>query len=137
MKGKWMAMSLFMGALLTSCNTASNDLWDALDKVDLRVTALEETISNANTNLGTLQKLLDAMEHQVFIESVIDTDDQCLIQFSDGKVVAIKKGSGSSEGTTVAAPTISAKQDTDGKYYWTVNNNWLMVNGAKVPTTGE
>ena len=29
------------------------------------------------------------------------------------------------------------KQDSDGKHYWTVNGEWLLDNGNKMPVTGE
>ena len=34
-------------------------------------------------------------------------------------------------------PTISVKKDIDGIYYWTVNGEWLIVDGNKVKAEGS
>lgn len=41
------------------------------------------------------------------------------------------------DGKDGKSPVISISQDSDGKYYWTLDGEWLLVNGQKVPATAE
>ena len=34
-------------------------------------------------------------------------------------------------------PVVGVKQDTDGKFYWTVNGEYITVKGQKIPTQAE
>jgi lysophospholipase L1-like esterase len=55
---------------------------------------------------------------------------------SDGQPGA--PGQDGENGKDGHTPVIGIKQDTDGKYYWTVDGEWLVdANGNKIPTTGK
>ena len=62
------------------------------------------------------------------------------ITFQNSGAVTIlngKDGAAGAQGEKGETPQISTKKDTDGKYYWTLNGEWLLNNGAKIPTSGN
>ena len=49
-----------------------------------------------------------------------------------------KDGADGKDGKDGYTPKISVKQHTDGRYYWTLDGNWLLDdNGNMIPATGE
>lgn len=106
-------------------------LWSEIEDLDGRVTSLEEAVKDANNDIGTLQTLLNALQNQVTITSVTETANGYVILFSDGKKAEIKNGE------SAVAPVVSVKQDADGFYYWTIDGEWLIVDGNKVRATAQ
>ena len=101
--------------------------------LDSRITALEEWQKSVNTDIRSLQSLVEALEDKDYVTAVTPLEDGTgyVISFLKSGNVTIKNGE---DGTT---PVISVKQDSDGKHYWTVNGEWLLDNGNKMPVTGE
>ena len=127
MKKIWICLSIaLIGITFTGCMYDDDDLWDAVDDVTNRVTKLEAAVQNANKNIDALQALITALQQQVTITSVTQTADGYTILFSDGKTATITNG------VNANAPIVSVKQDVDGEYYWTVDGEWLLVDGEKV-----
>ncbi len=104
-------------------------IWDELDELDNRVTALEEIVKKTNSDIAAIQTILNAIQNNVFVTNVITTPDGYTIQFSDGTSATISNGT---DGADANTPVISVKQDTDGNYYWTINGEWLIVDGERV-----
>ena len=49
-----------------------------------------------------------------------------------------KDGQDGKDGKDGYTPELGVKQHTDGKYYWTLDGNWILdSNGNMIPTTGE
>jgi len=98
--------------------------------------ALEDMCNRLNTNLESLKTIVEAIQERDYVTSVTTLYDGEEIKgyklafFKAGEITIYNGVDGS-------VPTISAKAASDGKYYWTVNGEWLMVSGAKVPTTGS
>lgn len=113
-------------ATMVSCT----DYKDEIDDLDSRVTALETWQKSVNSSIKSLQDIVSALENKDYVTSVTQTADGYTINFEKKGPITIKNGE---NGTT---PIIGAKQDKDGKYYWTVNEEWLLVNGVKIPTSG-
>ena len=109
-------------------------IWDELDDLDNRVTALEEIVKKTNSDIAAIQTILNAIQNNVFVTNVITTPDGYTIQFSDGTSATISNGT---DGADANTPVISVKQDTDGNYYWTINGEWLIVDGERVRTNGH
>ena len=57
------------------------------------------------------------------------TGDGYTFVFKSGKSIVVYNGK---DGVNGVSPTISVMKDVDGKYYWIVNGEWLLVNGEKV-----
>ena len=116
---------------LTGCRQR---IWDELDELDNRVTALEEIVKKTNSDIAAIQTILNAIQNNVFVTNVITTPDGYTIQFSDGTSATISNGT---DGADANTPVISVKQDTDGNYYWTINGEWLIVDGERVRANGH
>lgn len=123
----------FFGAcqLFTSCGYDDDKLWENVDNLGQRVTKLEEQMADANNDLKALHTIIDALSNQVTITSVTPTANGYEIIFSDGRKATISNGT---DGTS--APLVSVRQDEDGNYYWTLDGEWLIVDGHKVRANG-
>ena len=85
-----------------------------------------------NTNISSLQKIVDALQDNLSISKVEQISDGYIIHFSDGSTATIKNGKDS--GTI---PVIGVRKDTDGCYYWTLDGEWLTdEKGNKVKAQG-
>mgnify|MGYP000254397271 FL=1 len=128
-------LSLLMcGLLLFGCGDKYDDsaLRNDLNDLENRVTKLEELCKQMNTNISSLQKIVDALQDNLSISKVEQISDGYIIYFSDGSTATIKNGKDSGD-----APVIGVKQDTDGCYYWTLDGKWLTdEKGNKVKAQG-
>ena len=128
-------LSLLMcGLLLFGCGDKYDDsaLRNDLNDLENRVTKLEELCKQMNTNISSLQKIVDALQDNLSISKVEQISDGYIIYFSDGSTATIKNGKDSED-----APIIGVKKDTDGIYYWTLDGEWLTdEKGNKVKAQG-
>ena len=125
---------LVCGLLLFGCGDKYDDsaLRNDLNDLENRVTKLEELCKQMNTNISSLQKIVDALQDNLSISKVEQISDGYIIYFSDGSTATIKNGKDSGD-----APVIGVKQDTDGCYYWTLDGKWLTdEKGNKVKAQG-
>jgi len=125
---------LLCGLLLFGCSDKYDDsaLRNDLNDLEKRVAKLEELCKQMNTNISSLQKIVDAFEGHLSISQVEQITDGYIIHFSDGSTATIKNGMNSGD-----APVIGVRQDADGMYYWTLNGNWLTdEKGNKVKAQG-
>ena len=125
---------VFCGLLLFGCSDKYDDsaLRNDLNDLENRVAKLEELCKQMNTNISSLQKIVDALQDNLSISKVEQISDGYIIYFSDGSTATIKNGKDS--GTI---PIIGVKQDTDGIYYWTLDGEWLTdEKGNKVKAQG-
>lgn len=124
---------------LSGCTRVS-DLEDRIEKVEERVEALETLCLKLNTDITALQTLVQSQtEANIYISNVEDVENGYKITFSNGKTYVIQdgeKGSKGDKGEEGAAPVVSVRQDTDGGYYWTLNGEWLLMDGNKVSALG-
>lgn len=137
---------LFCLIVSAGCSDDYDDskLWDSINGLENRVAKLEELCKQMNTNISSLQEIVTALQKNESIKSVATLPDGSgyLITFSSGKTITIYHGNNGEDGkdgyngTDGVTPTISVRKDTDGIYYWTVNNDWLLVDGKKVKAEG-
>jgi hypothetical protein len=92
---------------------------------------LEELCKELNEEISTLQDIVTALESCDYIVSAypLASGDGYTLVFKSGKSIVIYNGKDGVDGIT---PVISVRKDTDGVYYWTVNGEWLLVDGEKV-----
>ena len=121
-----------------SCSKVdNNDLWDKLQSLDSRVTALEELCKKMNTNIDALRELVDAAAGNDYITNVAPVKNGgdvigYTITFAKSDPITIYHGK---DGQT---PVIGVRKDTDGLYYWTLNGEWLLdENEQKVSAGGQ
>ena len=140
---------LLLGLTICLFSACHNDIWDAIDGLDSRVTKLEELCKEMNTNISALQTIVDVLQSNDFITSIVEIkkdgeivgytitfgkhDPITIYQGQDGK-----DGQNGADGKDGSTPVIGVAQDTDGVYYWTLNGEWLLDdNGNKLPVSGK
>lgn len=102
---------------------------------------LVDEIARINNNIDALQKAVAALEKNDYVTKVtpIEGEDGVTLgytlSFAFTGDVSIYHGQDGEDGHN---PVVAAKQDTDGNWYWTVDDQWLLdENGAKIRTTGD
>ena len=142
----WIACSMVCACMfgLSSCGDDYDDseLRGDIENLEDRITALEEWQKSVNTDIRSLQSLVAALENKDYVTAVTPLEDGTgyVISFLKSGNITIKhgeRGEQGEKGEDGTTPVISVKQDTDGKYYWTVNGEWLLNSGNKIPVTGE
>lgn len=136
--------SLFLWSLMiigaVSCKYDDGELWNKVNDLDDRLTNIESKLTQMNTDITSMGSIVNALEGNVYVTSVTETENGYTIKFSDGKTASITNGADGAAGKD--APVIGFDKDTDGKYYWTQTidgqQNWLTDgSGNKIPVTGE
>ena len=159
MKKIFLYIAITLGLL--SCNH-KDSLWqEVVEDLDERVETLEMLCAEMNTNITSLQTIVDVLQSNDFITSIVEIK-------KDGKVVGYtitfgkhdpitiyhgqdgkdgqngqdgadgKDGQNGADGKDGSTPVIGVAQDTDGVYYWTLNGEWLLDdNGNKLPVSGK
>ena len=114
-------------ALFCACH---NDILDALDNLDGRVTKLEQLCKEMNTNIQGLQAIVEVLQTQDYITNMVNIEKDgdvvgYTITFAKHEPITIYHGERGADGKDGVAPVIGVKQHTDGYYYWTINGEWL------------
>lgn len=133
-------ITLALVAICTAISCSKFDdsaIWDKLNNHETRLAYLEEVCKKMNTDIVNLQTIVTALETNDYIvnASPLVTGDGHTFIFKSGKSVVIyngKDGKDGIDGNDGVTPTISVMKDVDGVYYWTVNSEWILVNGQKV-----
>ena len=154
---KSMALTLMVaGAFIVSACTDYREDIDNLsvriDNLEKRVLTLEEVQNNVNDNINGLSQIVNSISDGGYVESITGTEDGYTLTFSNGETVTIhqgkdgkdgkdgvdgKDGKDGADGQDAVIPTIGIKQDTDGNWYWTLNDEWLKdADGNKVRANG-
>ena len=134
--------ALFAVVALTSCKYDDDDLWNSVHGLENRVAKLEEFCKQMNTNISSLQTIVTALQNNVYVTGTtpLMKDGKEIgytITFSKGNPITIYHGKDGQDGEDGITPTISVKKDTDGVYYWTLNGEFIMVDGGKIQAEGK
>ncbi|MBO4765152.1 MAG: hypothetical protein J5508_05540, partial [Bacteroidales bacterium] len=129
---------LFLAVGFCACLTLSCDKYDDsqlrsdISSLSNRVSTLESLMNSAQSNIQSLLTLTESINKNYFITAVNPLSDGYEIVFSNGSKATIKNGSDGH------SPVIGVKKGTDGKYYWTLDGEWLYdADGDKLPVSGE
>ena len=136
---------MILGLLsLVSCTEYDEvAMWNKNEDMGSRLAALEELCSRLNTNIVSLQQIVEALQGNDYVTGVVPVVENgetvgYTISFSKSGPVTIyhgKKGENGQNGTT---PVIGVEQDTDGLYYWTLDGEWLTDDeGSKILAQGN
>ena len=123
-----------MLAAMVGCSYDDEAIWNEIENVKDRVETLEESVIKTNEDITALQTIVNALQKNLYVVSVTPTAEGYTIVFSDGTTAEIKNGKDGANGAN--APVISVKQDADGNYYWTMDGEWLLVDGERVRANG-
>ncbi len=145
---------LFAVSVLSGCGEDYDDsaLTGRVDDLENRVSKLEELCKQMNTNISSLQALVNALQDNDYITGVtpITKDGETIgytISFAKSAPITIyhgedgkdgQDGKPGEDGNDGSTPIIGVKQDTDGVYYWTLNGDWLTDDsGNKIQAEGR
>ena len=134
MKPKF-TLSLILTSLLLVFSSCHKAIWDKLDDHEARMARLEALCNQYNTTISSLQSLVASLQSNNWIKDVIPVSENGLtigyvISFVHGDPITIYNGKNGENGQT---PIIGVKKDEDGKWYWTVDDEWLLnENGEKL-----
>ena len=134
--------ALFAVVALTSCKYDDDDIWNSVHGLENRVAKLEELCKQMNTNISSLQTIVTALQNNVYVTGTtpLMKDGKEIgytITFSKGNPITIYHGKDGQDGEDGITPTISVKKDTDGVYYWTLNGEFIVVDGGKIQAEGK
>ena len=134
--------ALFAVVALTSCKYDDDDLWNSVHGLENRVAKLEELCKQMNTNISSLQTIVTALQNNVYVTGTtpLMKDGKEIgytITISKGTPITIYHGKDGQDGEDGITPTISVKKDTDGVYYWTLNGEFIVVDGGKIQAEGK
>ena len=126
-------VSLVAAPLLFSCADIPG-IESKIEALDSRVEALEQLAAQMNTNISALQIAVTALQNRDFVTSVTEIKEADKII---GYTINFSK-SGSATIYNGKTPNIIAKQYADGKYYWSLNGQWLTgSDGEMMKVEGE
>ena len=143
--------------LIVGCGKEYDDsaLSGRVDTLENRVSKLEELCKHMNTNISSLQTLINGLQTSDYITSItpIVQDGQTIgytITFAKNNPITIfhgkngaqgekgDKGDTGAAGQSGSTPQIGVKYDIDGVLYWTLNGDWMLdSNGQKIRVIGE
>ena len=134
--------ALFAVVALTSCKYDDDDLWNSVHGLENRIAKLEELCKQMNTNISSLQTIVTALQNNVYVTGTtpLMQDGKEIgytITFSKGNPITIYHGKDGQDGEDGTTPIIGVKKDTDGVYYWTLNGEFIVVDGGKIKAEGK
>lgn len=140
--------ALFAVVALTSCKYDDDDLWNSVHGLENRVAKLEELCKQMNTNIASLQTIVTALQNNVYVTGTTPfmqdgKEIGYTITFSKGNPITIyhgkdgQNGEDGEDGEDGTTPAIGVKKDTDGVYYWTLNGEFIVVDGGKIQAEGK
>ena len=146
------ATTLFIAACSESYDDSA--LVGRVDNLENRIEKLEQLCQQMNTNISSLQTIVNALSQNDYITNVAPISKNgeevgYTITLKSGKTITIyhgKNGADGKDGQDGAdgkdgkdgyTPQIGVKQDADGIYYWTLDGDWLLDNdGNKIKAQG-
>ena len=133
-------------------------IWDELNKHEDRIVKLETLCNQMNTNITSLQTIIIALQSNDYVVNIApimegNKEIGYTITFAKSGSITIyhgkdgengrdgvngTDGKDGQDGKDGYTPKIGVKQHTDGKYYWTLDGNWILDdNNDMIPVTGE
>lgn len=128
--------------LFVSCSDEYDDskLWQNVNDLKDRIASLEKTVQTMNSDISSIQSIVDAINARDYIVKVEELADKSgyTITFAKGNTITIKH---SKDGIDGKDSPIIGIDIYEGIYYWTITTNgnktWLLDNdGNKLKVSG-
>ncbi len=132
-----------VAAIVSGCTADMDKLNDRLDGLEDRIEALEELCSQMNSDIASLKTIVEALQNADYITDVVPVTENGTvigyeIHFAKSGTITIYHGKDGEDGQDGYTPEIGVRQDTDGRYYWTLDGEWLLDdNGNKIHVNRE
>ena len=147
-------LTLALVLFATACNNDDemdmlNSLWRNVTQNEARIDALEKWCAQANTNISSLQTIVNVLESNGMVTSITPVMEGGVeigytITFSNHDPITIyhgkdgKDGQNGANGQNGTSPIVGVAKYTDGVYYWTLDGEWLLdADGNKLPVSGK
>ncbi len=139
----YILLSLLMLGLPGCSQYALQEDLEALQKEVQDLKALCEQLNN---DVAALNVFMEAYNGCKMVTHVVETSYGWTIYFNDDTWCDLRhgkdgengeKGEQGNQGEKGDTPVIGVAQYTDGLYYWTLNGEFMLVDGKMIPTTGE
>ena len=153
-----MVLACSVGLILAGCAKEYDDtaLQNDVKTLKSQVEQIQNDIRSLNGQIAGLTETIEQWKKGGYVESIQELADKSgfTITFTGGKTVTLyhgakgDKGDQGDPGTPGTnghdgqngqngqdGKTPSLKMDTDGVFYWTINGEFIMVDGKKVPAT--
>ena len=117
----------------------TREIESRLTEVEKRLAKVEEQVKELNSQVSLIQNLING---KYFIQNAAELPDgsgyKLILVDKDGNTVekTVLCGKDGEDGEDGVTPAVSIRKDTDGNYYWTLNGEWLLVDGKKVRANG-
>ena len=131
---------LLAALALTACEYDDSALWEQVNQNTERIAALEAWQVETNTNIQSLQTLLNTTDYITAVTPVTENEEEVgyTISFLNSDPITIYHGKNGTAGST---PEIGVKKGEDGNWYWTLNgdlltgenDNPIQANGDSAP----
>lgn len=124
-------MTMVMGTF-TGCKDYDDAyIVDRVNNHEERISSLEEWQKTVNTNISSLQQTINELESYDCVVKYTELADGAgyTLTFKSGKEITITNGH---------SPVISVALDSDGRYYWTLDGEYVLdSDGNKMAVTGN
>ncbi len=130
-KFRIMALAAAVTALATGCKDYA--LQEDLEALKDRVTVLEQMCGSLSEDVATLSIIVDALQKNIYVTSVAETSDGWTVGFSDMTSMTVRNGRDGDDGTS---PVIGVLQNSEGKYCWTLDGEFIMAGGTELVAEG-
>lgn len=156
-KNKLIGLLLFLIIIPVSCEKFDDtELWEELNSLERRITAVENQLKLVNNNLASLRELTETLQNRRYVTGVTEVVGGYILTFSDGSKITIEDGKDGADGKDGKdgvdgvdgkdgadgsdAPVINVRY-FNGRYYWTQTTNgqtsWLTDSeGNMIPASG-
>ena len=150
---------IFISLFCLACSKYDDTaIWDELNEHEQRLQELERVCKELNAECAALQSVVAALQNNDYVTGVtpIVEDGKTVgytIHFAQGGSVNIYHGKDGADGVPGAdgasgadgvdgkdgyTPVIGIAEYSDGRYYWTIDGEWMMdADGNMLPATGE
>ena len=125
---------------LASCGYNDDDVWNAINNQEERITALENWQKTINENIAALQAWVNENDYITDVTPIVENGETTgyIISFFKQGSITIYNGAKGDKGETGDTPSIGVTKQEDGKYYWTLNGELLKdAEGNPICASGQ